>query len=438
MSQTVGAVSTPIILLSFFAIFWTILFLLKLLAKERLERLGLDVNVPLVLWRTKRFNNILDAIARRARDPWKVIGTIGFAVSLGLIPIAVRVMLSGFLPYFATLIAKNGPEPLKSFVMIFFKSQINQPTAPVTLFLPGLTVKISSIFDFFIIIVALLVVIAFHEGAHGVLARAEGITVKNSGLLFLLAIPGAFVEPDEEQLSKAKRISQLRILSAGTSSNFAVGLVFLLLVANLGIFYATISPFYQPSAGVLVLDVTQNSGASNARISVGQVITQISNATVRYPIQDVISFQAALNKTRPGQIVVLELLNTTSGQLEAVNVTLSVPPKDVNTANLAFLGVSTFNYYPAKFPSVLNSFIALTVYQLYNRIFLFSIGIAVVNMLPIWGLDGDRVVKLLLQKFFGRHKTTAAYTLTAARVFSISIIAIAAITTFYLRGQIPF
>ena len=435
LSQSVGGVATPVVFLAVLAVFWTVLFLLRQLAKDKLDRLGLDVNVPLLMWRTKRFNNLLDAIARRARSQWKIIGTLGFAVSLGLIIIAVRVMLMGFLPYFVTQISLYGPEPLRGIVTYLFGSQINQPTQPVTIFLPGVTVGLNSIFDG-TLIVALLVVIVVHEGAHGVLARAEGITVKNAGLLLLLVIPGAFVEPDEEQMGKAKKVSQLRILAAGTSANFTVGLaVFLLLVANLGVYYATISPLYQPSAGVLVLAVTPNSGAANATVLPGLVVTEIHNATVHYPINDETTFQTALSQFRPGQNVTMNFLNFTSSQTQAVPITLGKNPNP-NATNKAFVGVSTFPYYPARFPSVFNSYVPSTIYRLYNNIFLFSVGIAAVNMLPIWGLDGDRIVKILLQKVWGRHEKAAIYSLTAARILSISLIAVAVITTYALHGQI--
>jgi membrane-associated protease RseP (regulator of RpoE activity) len=435
LSETIGGVATPVIFGIVLVAFWSILFILKLVAKEKLERVGLDVNVPLLMWRTRMFNNLLDAIARRARDEWKIIGTLGFAVSLGLIVIAVRVMLMGFLPYFVTQIALYGPEPLKGIVTYLFPSQINQPTSPVTLFLPGVTVTLGSIFDW-TLVAALLVVIVVHEGAHGVLARAEGITVKNSGLLLLLAIPGAFVEPDEEQMGKAKKVAQLRILAAGTSANFTVGLaVFLLLIANLGVYYASISPFYQPSAGVLVLGVVPNSAAANASVQVGQAITSIHNATVQYPVTDEASFQAALLRLRPGQSVTFDLLNITSGLTQSRILKMGTNP-NANAAVKAFVGVTTFIYYPARFPSVLNSFVPATIYRLYDNIFLFSVGIAAVNMLPIWGLDGDRVVKILLQKVWGRHEKAAMYSLTTVRVLSISIIALAVITTFALHGQV--
>ncbi len=84
-------------------------------------------------------------------------------------------------------------------------------------------------------LIALVTVIVVHEFAHGILARAEGIRIKSIGVLLLAIIPGAFVEPDEEEVKKANRLSKLRIYAAG--SIFNIGFAAIALVINHSIIY---------------------------------------------------------------------------------------------------------------------------------------------------------------------------------------------------------
>ena len=58
-------------------------------------------------------------------------------------------------------------------------------------------------------IIALITVMVVHEFGHGIISRVEGVKIKSIGVLFLAVLPGAFVEPDEEDIQKSKRISKL-------------------------------------------------------------------------------------------------------------------------------------------------------------------------------------------------------------------------------------
>lgn len=79
-------------------------------------------------------------------------------------------------------------------------------------------------FTYFII--ALAIVIFSHEGAHGIFARLEKFKVHSTGLVFLGPIPGAFVEPDEKEMQKAKIFPQLSVLGAGTFANVIMTIIF--------------------------------------------------------------------------------------------------------------------------------------------------------------------------------------------------------------------
>lgn len=80
-------------------------------------------------------------------------------------------------------------------------------------------------------VAALIVVLAVHEGMHGILARKHGLPLKSAGLVFFGFIPfGAFVDIDEKKLFKEKKEVQNSVFVAGTAANFATCIFFLLLL----------------------------------------------------------------------------------------------------------------------------------------------------------------------------------------------------------------
>lgn len=84
-------------------------------------------------------------------------------------------------------------------------------------------------FTYWIIILAIIAV--SHEFAHGIFARYNNVRVKTTGFgffpYFFPAFPLAFVELDEEKMSKKSKFSQMSVLAAGTFANILVALLFL-------------------------------------------------------------------------------------------------------------------------------------------------------------------------------------------------------------------
>ncbi len=100
-----------------------------------------------------------------------------------------------------------------------------------TLLLPGVNLP------FFEGILALLIILVIHEGAHAILARVGKIPIHSSGLVLFGIVPiGAFVEPDEKKLMRLEKVKQTRVLVAGSTSNLAASCVlfFIFLVIALG------------------------------------------------------------------------------------------------------------------------------------------------------------------------------------------------------------
>ncbi|MEK6844439.1 MAG: site-2 protease family protein [Nanoarchaeota archaeon] len=97
-------------------------------------------------------------------------------------------------------------------------------------------------FTYWIIIIAIIAIP--HEFAHGIFARLNKIKIHSTGFGFLGPFLAAFVEPDEKNMAKAKKFSQLSILGSGTFANILCTIVFGLLF---WLFFASV---FQP-AGVV-------------------------------------------------------------------------------------------------------------------------------------------------------------------------------------------
>ena len=145
--------------------------------------------------------------------------------------------------------------------------------AELTILLPGVTMTSASAIMYFLLSIPIVLVI--HEGAHGIVGVLEKINIKTGGFAIFIAMFAGFVEPDEEQFGKAKKISRLRLIGAGPTSNvifaFILGAILLtnpLFAMGLGGVPGAeplVDVFYESAAaGVLVLSVIDGGGAEQA------------------------------------------------------------------------------------------------------------------------------------------------------------------------------
>ncbi|MEM2908569.1 MAG: site-2 protease family protein [Candidatus Bilamarchaeaceae archaeon] len=111
------------------------------------------------------------------------------------------------------------------FQLIFFGNQGMAAAQPGgTLLLPGVNLP------FLEGLLALVVILVVHEGAHAVLARMANVPINSSGIVLLGIIPvGAFVEPDEKVLSEITQKEQTRVYVAGSTANFITAIIFFVL-----------------------------------------------------------------------------------------------------------------------------------------------------------------------------------------------------------------
>ncbi len=275
-------------------------------------------------------------------------------------------------------------------------------------------------------IIALFLVVVVHEFTHGILARAYGIKVKSSGLVMMGPIPGAFVEPDEKKLQKAKPKAQLAIFAGGPFANVLLSLVIIALIFLI----APLSASLYSADGIQVNGFTNQSenaaGGRLASLSEGEIILSVNNVSIK----TLANLSYSLQNKSPGDVVVM---NTDKG---SKNITLDARPENLSQP---YLGIYLNNHVKGN-NEVANNVVFMDVYfwlfgnpyapgfdqlGLLMWVFLISLGVGIVNLLPIGPMDGGRMYLVALEKFFSKDAAHRIWKFTfAILVFLLAILII--------------
>ena len=269
-----------------------------------------------------------------------------------------------------------------------------EPTefSELTVLIPGVTLTSAPAIAYFLLSIPIVLVI--HEGAHGIVATLEKIKIKTGGFAVFIALFAGFVEPDEEEFDKAKKISKLRVIGAGATSNvlFSFVLGAILLTNPL---FAIVLPepilgwMYEEPEGVLVLSIMEDSGAEKAGIQPNDFITGINGIDVRTPID----FQKA--EIIPGQTVNVSILR--SGQQLEIPVVIMPAEDDPERGLIGIMRDNSFAYKPVyNFIEWNNP--SLSMFLLWLWMISFFIGI--INMLPLPILDGGKFIHSIIHQKF--------------------------------------
>jgi membrane-associated protease RseP (regulator of RpoE activity) len=350
----------------FLLAFWSLIYMAK-----RYFPKNFSIWPFLIMWKTTRFNNFIDRLGTRFRSLWKVLGTMGVAMSVGA------------LFYISYILVQN-------LYNLVFNPESGSPVTPL---IPGVTLSLTFNTMFFFGL-SIAIILISHELAHGVSARGEGITVKQTGLLLLAIIPGAFVEPDEESLKKARKASQARVYAAGSATNIVLALIVLIVMAN-GAGVLSFSYDTAPS-GVLISDVVAGSPADGT-LRTWDAIIRINGSLVN----DTVGLSQAIRSTTPNGTVPMVLIR--DGQSLTINFTLGT---SASQANLSYIGINTYNYYVPKtsFAPVWGPFY---LFGALNWLYLLSLNIGLINLFPVPSLDGDQLFRLFAEFILRNNKRAA-------------------------------
>lgn len=235
-------------------------------------------------------------------------------------------------------------------------------------------------------LISILVLFIAHEFSHALVARAQGIKIKNLGYGFLAIIPLAFAEQDEKELKKHRSIEKSRFYSVGSLGNIITGaLAVLLMIAA-----SSASANVFQSDGVEYQSTLENMPAYTALPSTG-VITKVNENETR----DILEFMYVFEELKPDQSISVfvngeEYTLTTTGNPE--NKTQAfIGISDVSTK----LGIkkAVADMFGLRLPWTL-----LYLLELLKWLFLLNIGIGLANLLPIKPFDGGLMLEEILKK----------------------------------------
>jgi membrane-associated protease RseP (regulator of RpoE activity) len=235
-------------------------------------------------------------------------------------------------------------------------------------------------------LISLIIILIVHEFSHGIVAKGYKIKLKEIGLLVFGFIPmGAYVEPDEKNLGKLDKIKQTKIFAAGIGSNFALMIIFFLLMMALVVF--VIPSAYQYK---VTITGTAPNYPANGILQNGMQILYWNNQST----SNITSFENIASQTKPNSTVSV-FTNTGLYKFKAV--------QDPSNSSRGLIGIS-IAYEP-----IIQTPYAKVVYFLYTLFalsMLLNFLVGVVNLLPIPGFDGWRIYKANIKSekiinFFG-------------------------------------
>jgi len=334
----------------------------------KFEKYGFELKAYSLVYKNKSVNEILIKILGRTKRGIKIFADL--SVIAGFI-------MMGFAFYF-----------LLNNVSNYFVAQSN--FSELTVLIPGVTLTSAPAITYFLLSIPIVLVV--HEGAHGIVAALEKIKIKTGGFAIFIALFAGFVEPDEEEFEKAKKISKLRVIGAGATSNvlFAIVLGAIMLTNPLfGMVIESIPLFYELSQGVLILSIIENSGAEQAGLLANDVITTINDIPIHGP--------ADFPILNPGEMASVSVLR--DGQALEFGLEVMSDPANPERGLIGIMRDNSIPYKPVmNFIDWTNVDFNISMFLVWLWMISFFIGI--INMLPLPILDGGKFIHTIIDKRF--------------------------------------
>ncbi len=355
----------------------------------------------MIIRRTEKFRDTIDKIARSHPSFWKKMSVLGVIVSIILIVVGSFFMIAS--SYGVLTGQKEGGAKL-----VLPAPVANPVNAPGVLLV-----------QWWVFIIAIAVVVIPHETFHGIMCRLDKVKIKSVGWALMAIIPAAFVEPDEEQLKKAKRSTKMKIYAAGSFANMITAFIVVFIVALITTF------FFTPN-GIFVSTI--EGTPANLSALQGSIYEINGNS-----INSLESLKLELSKYKSGDLVTVKTYSNNK-LIPSVNFPNIFDPKPLIVSSgktneykikladkdgKAFLGVNVIDKsYSTSLPvSIYNEFAKLLFW-----LFVFSFGIGMVNMLPIKPLDGGLLFEEIVG-YFVKDENTRNKVVKYISIFMVLLLA---------------
>lgn len=338
----------------YYLIAFAVIWILVAIFHERLSDHGVELNFPVIMWKTQRLRGLISRINNLSPRFWRWYMNVGIIVAYGAMIFITYTILATLPTVFET--------------------------PSVSIVIPGVDIPGSQIYVPFVYgLIALATVLVVHEFSHGIQAVGEKIPIKSIGLLLFIILPGAFVEPDEDKLKEAKRISRLRVYAAGSIANVSLALIALILVS----LCAAGIPYYFQEDGIEIGRVVSDS-PSDGILKDGMVLEAIDNQK----INDSKTYVNVVSSFSPGDNISVQ---TDQG---TYHVTLSEHP---NNESRGFFGIQANQHFKLVNDSLGPlPWILFELLDLFQWVAMLNLGIGLFNLLPIKPLDGGYMLEILL------------------------------------------
>ena len=384
--------------LVFFIIF--LAFVLILAIKNRKE---IELKYLILIKRTKRFKRKIDEIAKKYEKFFRIYGFIAIFICAGA-------SLFGFF-----MLVQN----------LYFSITHPQEALPsvglVLPQIPGIRYPFPYIMGVPIgyWIISILTILFSHELSHALVARAERIKIKSFGVFLFLIFPGAFVEPDEEQLKKSKILTKLKVYASGSFGNFvAAGIIFLISFS----LFRIVNLFLEPVG--INYEVIENTPASQAKLY-GTILSVNDERT-----RNIYEFIDAMIKVKPNETVRIETEFNTY-EIKAISHPAD-PERGYIGIELRGNEIRFKGSYSKPNPLILkllewifgSPLFSPFSPGLFSWILILNILVGIFNILPLKPLDGGLACEALMERIF---KTRGRFYSNFISILTFSIILVSLI-----------
>ena len=353
----------------------------------KLEKYGFEIKAYSLVYKNKSVNDVLIRILGRTKRSVKVFANVSVIAGFIMMGFAFWFLLNNVSNFFVA------------------QSEFNE----LTVLIPGITLTSAPAITYFLL--SIPIVLVMHEGGHGIVAALEKIKIKTGGFAIFIAMFAGFVEPDEEEFEKAKKISKLRVIGAGATSNVLFALVLgVILLTNP--FFAMVVPepllsiFYELPEGVLILSIIENSGAEKAGLLANDIITSINGIPILSP--------ADFPSLSPGDTASVSVLR--DGQPLEFGLKVMPAPDDPERGLIGIMRDNSFAYTPVmNFIEWNNPTVSMFLLWLW----MISFFIGIINMLPLPILDGGKFIHIIIDKRFSDKAVKATMWIIYAFTFAL-------------------